>query len=68
MGDVDNTRKYYNELLEAAEPEYAELRKVRQENNKKALDEEVKKEYLAKIEGAAGKLKPNALRKRRSRK
>ena len=66
MGDQDNLKKYYDELLIAADPEIKELRAARTERDKNLLNEEMEKEYLVLGHGSRPS-KPNALKKRRVR-
>lgn len=48
IGDLESTKKYYAQLIEEAEPEYKEIRKRRDEENVKILNQEASKEYVVK--------------------
>ena len=66
MGDQDNLKKYYDELLVAVDPEIKEMRAARAERDKNLLTEEMDKEYLVLGQGSRPS-RPNALKKRRGR-
>lgn len=64
MGDADSLRKYYDQLVEAAEPEMAEIKRRRDAENVALLESETQKEYSIKPDGGAAARRP----RRRQRK
>lgn len=66
MGDSESLRKYYDQLIEAAEPEMAEIKRKREAKNLALLESETKKEYVARPDSSIeGRFRPTARRKQR---
>ncbi len=47
MGNQEALGKYYEDLLEAVDPEIKEIRRARRERDLKLVEEESQKEYIA---------------------